>query len=887
MIKLIRVFFLLLVLLSTTFVANATHNRAGEITYQFIGNSPTELKYRITITTYTKTSSVMADRQSLDSVYYGDGSPFVTFPRISKTNLPNDISVNIYQNIHTYNGNGTYNIHFTDPNRNEGVVNIPNSVYVPFYIESILVINPILGLNSSPILTYPPIDKGCVNRIFIHNANAYDPDGDSLSYQLVQCGGDGGQPIPGYIFPSAPVRFDINPITGDLTWDSPQDSGEYNVAFNIIQWRNGVQVGYVRRDMQILIAQCNNQPPVFLPMPDTCVLAGDTLNFVVTAIDPNGNNVALTVSGGPFVVTDPATFTTLVANNDTATSRFTWATTCNHIRSQPYYAQFKAQDIVSAPEISLVSLKGVFIRVIGPGSTALTAVASGSSIDLNWNAPSCGPISTYRIYRRTGMYTGTIQCPCDNGVPASTGFVLIATVNGNTLTYNDNNNGAGLIIGVEYCYLVTGVYLRGSESCASPQACASLKKDAPVITNADVTLTDNSTGAVYVAWSKPTELDTIQYPGPYEYRLFHSPDLFGGNFSVAPIVTFSDLNDTIFTDTGIDTRSNPWSYKVAFYYTDNGVLTLKANTAVASTVFLTITPTDNRLILNWTVQVPWSNYRFDILKQNPVTLLFDSLTTVTNFTYTDTNLVNGQNYCYYIRSVGTYAFQGFIDPIVNRSQQVCATPIDNISPCSPVLGIETDCSSNTNVLTWNNPNNTCADDVLRYYIFYSRSLTNPSYELIDTTTSADDTVYYHRNLEVTTGCYRVVAVDSVGNQTLNPLTVCVDTCRQYVLPSVFSPNGDGVNDLFHPCDATTTLELQQKNCPPYKNVKAVNIKIFNRWGNLVYESNDINVNWDGKNKDSKKDCPEGVYFYTAEVHFFRIIGDAVVQLHGTVELLRR
>jgi gliding motility-associated-like protein len=106
------------------------------------------------------------------------------------------------------------------------------------------------------------------------------------------------------------------------------------------------------------------------------------------------------------------------------------------------------------------------------------------------------------------------------------------------------------------------------------------------------------------------------------------------------------------------------------------------------------------------------------------------------------------------------------------------------------------------------------------------------------------------------------------------------------LPSVFTPNNDGSNDIFHPCDETTTSELQQKNCPPYKNVKSVEMKIYNRWGNLVFETTDKDVNWDGKNKDSKGDCPEGVYYYTCKVFFFRISGDEAVELHGTVQLIR-
>ena len=70
----------------------ATHNRAGEITYVQLSN----LTIRATLITYTKTSSVGADRDTL-SINWGDGS----FTNVKRSNgngqpLPNDIKKNIY-----------------------------------------------------------------------------------------------------------------------------------------------------------------------------------------------------------------------------------------------------------------------------------------------------------------------------------------------------------------------------------------------------------------------------------------------------------------------------------------------------------------------------------------------------------------------------------------------------------------------------------------------------------------------------------------------------------------------------------------------------------------------------------------------------------------------
>lgn len=874
--------------------ASATHNRAGEITYRWIGTYDPQngytWAYEVTIITYTKTSSFQADRPSLDSVYWGDGSPPVVFVRVSgptgKVDLGNDISRNTYVNYHTYSGNGSFLIHFEDPNRNSGVVNIPGSVEVPFYVSTLLQIDQYKGPNSSPVLTYPPIDRGCVDRTFIHNANAYDPDGDSLSYELTVCRGLNGNPIPGYSFPVSSGSFSINAVTGDLTWNTPIAVAgfapwEYNVAFKIIEWRNGTMIGFVTRDMQIIIGNCNNYPPVIQPLADTCIIAGDTLTFDVTAIDPDGNNVVLSGSGGPFTLPDSALLVPITTGNDTVTSQFIWPTNCSHIRTQPYYAQFKAEDVLPVDSITLVSLSGVFIRVIGPAPQNLVAVPSGNSIVLNWDPPSCNNVVSYKIYRRSGVYPGTIACPCDNGAPAYSGYTFLD--NSQTTTYVDNNHGAGLSIGTEYCYIVTAIYPDSSESCATPQVCASLKKDLPVLTNVDVRNTDPVQGSIYIAWSKPTELDTVQNPPPYQYRLFQSTGFFGASFN--QIAVFNDLNDTTHIDSLIDTKSGPWSYRVDLYYTDNGTLTLKGNSTAASSVFLRIAPSDNRMILSWEEHVPWMNSSYDIFKLNDVTLLYDSIASTNLQAYTDSGLVNGDTYCYYIRSVGAYSFPGFVDPIFNRSQRECGIPIDNIHPCAPDLAVQSFCLDNLNKLTWNNPNNVCADDVLKYYIYFAPSLVS-GFELLDSVLSPTDTTYLHQNLSSLAGCYKVTAIDSVGNETFVPYEVCVDTCRLYVLPSVFTPNGDKRNDLFHPCDKTTSQELQETNCPTYKNVKDILIKIYNRWGTLVFESTDRDINWDGKEQKSGKDCSEGVYYYTCLVNFYRIGGVEPVQLKGYVHLLR-
>jgi len=47
-------------------------------------------------------------------------------------------------------------------------------------------------------------------------------------------------------------------------------------------------------------------------------------------------------------------------------------------------------------------------------------------------------------------------------------------------------------------------------------------------------------------------------------------------------------------------------------------------------------------------------------------------------------------------------------------------------------------------------------------------------------------------------------------------------------------------------------------------IDRINFQVFNKWGNLLYETTDPDINWDGTNQ-SGKDMDEGVYHYTCEV----------------------
>ncbi|GGG09903.1 gliding motility-associated C-terminal domain-containing protein [Pontibacter amylolyticus] len=98
----------------------------------------------------------------------------------------------------------------------------------------------------------------------------------------------------------------------------------------------------------------------------------------------------------------------------------------------------------------------------------------------------------------------------------------------------------------------------------------------------------------------------------------------------------------------------------------------------------------------------------------------------------------------------------------------------------------------------------------------------------------------------------------------NPTSCTLETFN------VFTPNGDGYNDVFQFRSSTKIARFKSQ--------------IYNRWGNLVFESNDIEKGWDGKYKGS--DCATGVYYWY--VDYMCIEGESITDYKrkGTVTMLK-
>ena len=909
-------FCLLLILF---FEAKATHNRAGEIYYKRIqpytsvvgGQIVQVYNYSITIIVYTADGPQIADRCSLDSVYFGDGSvgraPRINgspgggcqctsvvggiVPRCGEIIINSSnyrVKLNTYTLTHTYSGPGSYTISVADRNRNADVKNMFDSESQVFYIEARLVIGSYIGANSSPIFTYPPIDKGCVRKCFTHSPGAYDPDGDSLSFELTTSRVRGGATAPGYSYPNAGNGgiYQIDPVKGDLRWCNPQLQGEYNLAFIVREWRknsngNYQEVGYVLRDMQVIIESCNNDPPEINVPPDTCVEAGTFINRNIYISDPNiGDAITVQADGGAIKSDLPQasisnTFGVISATNPGFYTNFTWQTTCDHVRNLTYITTFKAKD--NNTITPLATFKPYTIRVLPPSVKNVTATPSGVSIRISWELTTCNPsknpIAGYKVYRKNDC-TPFIFVPCLTTVLDTTGFELIATTATNTSFFIDDNKGLGLVVGQDYSYMIVSVYSDGLQSYGGTPVCARLKRSIPVITHVDVLTTSSTNGSIKINWTRPLKtpgnLDTTAFTGPYIFNLKHKNRNGAFEQIFSSTKNFLYLTDTTYTHTNVNTQDSIHDYLIEFLSGDVFV----GNSQLASSVYLNAIPSDRRVDLSWQSKTPWTNYLYKIFRFNNSTSTFNQIGTTTLTTYADTSgLVNEQTYCYKVETSGEYSDKSFQRPLLNHSQEICVKTKDLTPPCTPTLVIDADCPEAYVKVTWNDVKSTCKrSDDLAFYELYYKTTVNEEYSKIATINQSAELSYVHQGTGLISGCYIIKATDINGNTSAFSPDFCVDNCPEFTLPNVFTPNGDAINEHFK------AIIVRQ--------IPEINMVVYDRWGNLVYKTKDPFFKWDGVSIISKQPVSEGTFFYICDVYEPRLTGISKRTLKGYVQVVR-
>ena len=119
----------------------------------------------------------------------------------------------------------------------------------------------------------------------------------------------------------------------------------------------------------------------------------------------------------------------------------------------------------------------------------------------------------------------------------------------------------------------------------------------------------------------------------------------------------------------------------------------------------------------------------------------------------------------------------------------------------------------------------------------------------------------------TSKSFTVIGQSTDGCLDTATLYVTVDpNLKDFFIPNSFSPNGDGVNDIFKIYGSS---------------VKDVTLRVYNQWGELIFEGKDSQGGWDGTWKGRPQDV--GVYVYIAQVTFYNNVS---MKRKGTINLIR-
>lgn len=444
----------LLLLCLTSFQAKATHSSGADLQYTWISGNT----YRVVVSFYRDCAGVAAPTSislnaastscgrnqnytlSLDAASGNE----ITFPcRTVITKCTNSASTYAGYQQYRYIGNVTLPAQCSDwvmsfyvCCRNCAITTLNNPCSDNMYIEATLN-NLIAQNNNSPQFTNIPVALICVNQSFTYNHGVFDPDGDSLVYSFINpktfntsTNTIGSVTFnPGYSS-SSPLTsspaVSLNSVNGDIIMN-PTVNNEIGVTAIIVrEYRNGVLIGSVIRDMQFLTRICN---PNFLPTStgingsnvfNVTVCPGTNINFTVNSADPNATDTVVMNWNSSI---PGATFNTVGAVLPVGT--FNWTPTLADARDQPYTFIVTVRDnacpfagsqtysfVIDVPKITATINSPLFngynVACRSGATASATVVANGGNIPYTYLWNPSGQTNATATALSANNYTVTV-----------------------------------------------------------------------------------------------------------------------------------------------------------------------------------------------------------------------------------------------------------------------------------------------------------------------------------------------------------------------------------------------------------------------------------------------------------------------------------------------
>lgn len=429
---------MLMLFAASTFKANATHVAGADLTYKDLGNN----NYEVTLTYYRDCAGSMpGNAENLNVSSASCGFNFnATLNVISGTG--NEITFPCNSSASTCSGGSSFGVQKWSYS---AIVNLPgvcsdwvfswnrccrncaitttvhgNCQGEPesnFYLEAKLNNLNVAG-NNSPTFTENPVATMCLGQSFVFNHGAIDTDGDSLAYFVV-----GSQIAPGTTVTYQTGYSALNPITsnpalsinsatGDMSM-TPQQLEVGVMAVRVDEYRGGVLIGQVTRDMQFIVQTCNNALPAATGINgtaafDSTICPGTQICFYIFTSDADAGQ-HLTISA---VNTIPGA----VFNNSGGThptGSFCWTPTAADARSTPWTFTVTVRDDACptnglqtyAFSITVPEIVASTVADNANGTIDLTVTGNTGPYTIQWsNGATTEDISGLT----PGVYTATI-----------------------------------------------------------------------------------------------------------------------------------------------------------------------------------------------------------------------------------------------------------------------------------------------------------------------------------------------------------------------------------------------------------------------------------------------------------------------------------------------
>lgn len=861
------------------------HITGGEIYYTYLGAStanPGKLSYKITLLLYKDTTVSGTGVASLGyaypvSIFRGDNNQIVTTITVTRTNYE-------YMNLSYYNPclnvkppvrfavatyeqtvdldplDDGYIVSHQQCCRIDGIVNINSTNVGATYWVKIpgKKDNPFAPNNSNAVFNKRDTILVCKSSPISIDFSAVDPDNDSLVYKFITgySGASANNPIPtnsanppynpvtyfGSYTPDFPIdaQVTINPKTGLVTGIAPGTTGVYLMAVMVEEYRNGVKISEHRKDFQISINDCSITGAALKPSYVTC--NGTTLQFQNESTSSNINSY-LWDFGVPTITSDTSssptpTYDYLKSGKDSGT----------------YTVKLKVTAVGGCQD-SATSLVKVY-----PGFTPGFTV-SGTCVLNSYNFSDTSKTKYGTVISRYWDF-GDLTSSADTAHAKDSSWKYPAATTVQVKLIVANN--VGCIDTVSKSVLI------------ADRPTLSLPFRDTLICSIDTLAlrVNNSSGSVQ--WTPAN--------GPNRLRILNST-------SNAPLVFPRDTTKYYVTvnDNGCTNTDSVTVNVLPFITVDAG-----PDTGICRTDSFYLKPVSDALQYVWSASTgetvspvknplirPLVNTRYYVIANLGKCQSRDSVN-VRVAPYPAAAAGSDMTICYGTRVQlnGTVTGSTFSwSPTASLINENTLTPVAGPTRTTAYVLTATDTigcpkpKTDTVIVTVIQPiranagNDTAAvpNEPLQLNASGGTSYTWDPASFLSDPTIANPIAVFDNTIDSIT---YTVRVSDGGCSATDQVTVRVyKNGPDILVPSGFTPNGDGKNDVIRPA----LVGISKFNF----------FSIYNRWGQLVFTTNEVNKGWDGNFSGVAQ--PAGTYVYQAQGTDYR---GKILFRKGTVVLIR-